>query len=156
MRTRNTHYRELLLEVVHEGHRSLVYRTVSVSGREVFVEETDLPDRSRAVSDDLGHPVYFSMKDAWTTITGFTTSEGLFRRQVWHQPASEWLGLRPAFVHPDLRPLVQRSLAQATHEAALNRSVTESIGLWLRALTNDSAFIQTGLFHPVNTYRHAS
>ena len=156
MRTTSNAQRQLLLEVQKDGCRSMLYRLVSPSGQEMFIEESDLNDCSRPMSDDLGHPVHFSMKDGWTAITGFTSPEGMLRRQVWHQASAEWVGLVPTFIHADLRPLVQRSLAQVTRDAALNRSVTESIGLWLRALSPDDAFVASDLFSTTKTYRHAS
>lgn len=156
MRVRINPRKELLLELQKDGHRSLLYRTMLPSGKEMFIEETDLPDCSRVQSSEDGYPVHFSMKDAWAAITRYTSSEGLVRRQVWHQGDAEWLGLAPTFIHADLRPLVQRSLAKATHDAALNHSVTESIGLWLRSLTADNARFDHGIFNQQNTYRHAS
>jgi hypothetical protein len=51
---------------------------------------------------------------------------------------------------------VQRWLSQVTRDAALNRSVSESIGQWLHALSMDESLMTTGLFHEFNTYRHAS
>jgi len=144
MRTRKEQYRELLLEVERNGFRCLLYRSTTASGREVFMEESDLPDCSRPQSDDLGYPMHFSMKEAWAAITGYTSPEGL------------WASLHPVFVHSDLRPLVQRSLAQVTRDASLSHSVTKGIGQWLRALTIENAPASHGLFNHVNTYRHAS
>jgi len=155
MRTRPNARKQLLLEVQKDGFRSSIHRITSPSGQDIFVEESDLQDCSRPVSDEMGHPVHFSMKDAWMAVTGYTSPEGLMRRQVWHQTSAEWVGLSPVFIHADLRPLVQRSLAQVTRDAALNRSVTESIGLWLRALAPDDAFVNEDLF-TAKSYRHAS
>lgn len=156
MRTRNEYSRELLLEVERNGFRRLIYRTVLLSGREVFVEESDLPDCSRTEMEEGGFPVHFSMRDAWTAITAYTSPEGLMARQVWHEGGTEWVALNPVFIHDDLRPLVQRSLSQVTRDAALNQTVTASIGQWLRALTQQRSYVNTGLFTESNTYRHAS
>ncbi len=154
MRTRNEFNRELLLEVQHNGFRTLIYRTLSPSGREVFVSESDMPDCARP--DDEGYPMYFSMSEAWASVVRYVSPEGLMRRQVWHEGGTEWLDLTPAYIHPDMRPLVQRSLALATRNAALDRTVTASIGHWLRALTEQEAHVSIGLFNHYNTYRHAS
>ncbi len=156
MRTRLNAPKQLLLEVQKDGFRCQIFRVLSPSGQELFVEESDLQDCSRSISDDLGHPLYFSMKDAWMAVVGFTSPEGLLRKQVWHQSSAEWIGLSPQFIHADLRPLVQRWLSQVTRDAALNRSVSESIGQWLHALSMDESLMTTGLFNEFNTYRHAS
>jgi len=154
MRTRNDFNRELLLEVQHNGFRTLIHRTLTASGRQVFIEESDMPDCSRP--DDEGYPMHFSMSEAWAAVVRYTSPEGLMGRQAWHQGGDEWVGLRPVYIHPDLRPLVQRSLAQMTRNAALDRTVTASIGHWLRALTEKECAVSIGLFNHSNTYRHAS
>lgn len=155
MRTRNECPRELLLEVERNGFRRLIYRTMLPSGREVFVEESDMPDCALPQDGD-GYPVHFSMREAWAAITAYTSPEGLLSRQAWHQGGTEWVGLSPVFIHADLRPLVQRALSHVTRDAALNHSVTASIGQWLRALTQEQSCISTGLFTTSNSYRHAS
>ncbi len=156
MRTRRENHRELLLEVEHNGHRCSLYRSTTPTGREIFIEESDLMDCSRPMSDDAGYPLHFSMKDAWSAIVAYTTPEGLLARKAWHLGGSEWTALNPRFIHEDLRPLVQRSLAQVTRDAALDRRVTSHIGAWLHALTVPSPALSIGLFDHLNTYRHAS
>lgn len=154
MRTRKHHNKELLLEVQHNGFRTLIYRTLAPSGREVFIGESDMPDCARL--DDEGYPMYFSMAEAWASVVHYVSPEGLMHRQVWHEGGTEWVGLTPISIHPDLRPLVQRSLALVTRNAALDRTVTASIGHWLRALTEQEQHVSFGLFNHQNTYRHAS
>ncbi len=156
MRTRRDNHRELLLEVERNGFRCTIHRSTTASGREIFIEESDLLDCSRPSSDDMGYPVHFSMKDAWACILGYTSPEAMLARRAWHQGGSEWTSLTPMFIHPDLRPLVQRSLAQVTRDAALDRKVTNDLGAWLHALTTASPNLSTGLFQTTNTYRHAS
>ncbi|MCF8259029.1 MAG: hypothetical protein K9J06_15850 [Flavobacteriales bacterium] len=156
MRTRRSPHRELLLEVEHNGFRCIIHRSLTPAGAEIFIEESDLPDCSRPQSDDMGYPVHFGMKDAWSALTAYTSPEGMVARRVWHQGRSEWIGLTPVFIHSDLRPLVQRSLAQVTRDAAIDHTVTNSIGQWLRALSPDSTPVSNGLFNHLNTYRHAS
>jgi hypothetical protein len=156
MRTRRENHRELMLEVEHNGFRCIVHRTTTAGGREVFIEESDLLDCSRPADDEQGYPVHFSMKEAWAAINGYTSIEGMLARRAWHLGGSEWMGLNPVFIHPDMRPLVQRSLAQVTRDASLNNRVSANIGQWLRALTQESAPVSNGLFNHVNSYRHAS
>lgn len=145
-----------MLEVERNGSRCTLHRTTTASGREILIEESDLLDCSRPTADDMGYPIHFSMREAWAAIVGYTSPEALTTRRAWHQGGSEWTSLTPRFIHPDLRPLVQRSLAQVTRDAALDLKVTNDLGAWLHALTTPPHPLVTGLFNHANTYRHAS
>ncbi len=139
--------KELILEVQKDGYRRLIHRIAKTDGSTLLMEETDLIDLSRPIREGGDFNVYFSKNDLWEAFTRFTSSEGLLRRQVWHESQREWLSLTPMFIHPDMRPLVQQSLTEATRELdAENPAQLEGIHTWLRKLAQPSAVIRDPYF----------
>lgn len=131
--------KELILEVVKDGYRRLVYRQVSENGNVIYLEESDIIDFSRPISDNGDYNVFFSKRELWKSITEFTSNEGLLRRQAWHQKTNEWLELNPFFIHKSISPLVQESLSEVLKNLTTQKPrELEGVRNWLRAVSNSS------------------
>lgn len=152
---KNTEERELVLEVVKDGFRRLIFRQNIGNGSTLFLEESDLIDFSRPITENGDFNVFFTKRAFWKSFTEFTSNEGLLKKQVWHEQTNEWLNLKPVFIHTDIRPLIQESLADATRN--LSGDDTEQIeGLrsWLRKLSEPTTELNT-IVNSAKKYRHA-
>jgi hypothetical protein len=152
---KNTEERELVLEVVKDGFRRLIFRQNIGNGSTLFLEESDLIDFSRPITENGDFNVFFTKRAFWKSFTEFTSNEGLLKKQVWHEQTNEWLNLKPVFIHADIRPLIQESLADATRN--LSGDDTEQIeGLrsWLRKLSEPTTELNT-IVNSAKKYRHA-
>ncbi|MCF8464976.1 MAG: hypothetical protein K9G41_09050, partial [Flavobacteriales bacterium] len=72
MKTKANHSRELVLEVVKDGYRRLIFRTDIGNGTTLFLEESDLIDFSRPITDNSDFNVFFTMRAFWKSFTEFT------------------------------------------------------------------------------------
>lgn len=132
--------KELILEVVKDGYRRLVYRQVSENGNVIYLEESDIIDFSRPISDNGDYNVFFSKRELWKSLTEFTSNEGLLKRQVWHQKTNEWLALNPIFVHQSISSLVQESLSLVLKNLTTQKpEELEGVRNWLRAVSTSRA-----------------
>jgi hypothetical protein len=147
--------KELVLEIVKDGYRRLVFRQKVGNGSVLFLEESDLIDFSRPLSDNEDFNVFFTMKAFWKSFLDYTSNEGLLKRQVWHETANEWLTLQPVFIHPDIKHLVQTSLAVATRELnSEDTALIDGIRAWLRKLAEPSTKLDIAITTRKNL-RHA-
>lgn len=146
--------RELILEVAKEGQRRMVYRTISTNGDVLFLEESNLEDHSRPMWEDEDFNVFFTERAFWKSFIEYTSFEGLKNRHVWHQPANEWLSLRPVFIHADIRPLIKQSLAVASRELHAETRQWDGMRVWLQYLSNSNSSIEA-IIQPSKKYRHA-
>ncbi|MCB9191385.1 MAG: hypothetical protein H6603_03335 [Flavobacteriales bacterium] len=147
--------KELVLEIVKEGYRRLVFRQKVGNGSVLFLEESDLVDFSRPLSENEDFNVFFTMRAFWKSFLEYTSNEGLLKRQVWHEATNEWLTLQPVFIHPDIKHLVQASLAEATRELNSDDTVLiDGIRNWLRKLAEPSTKLDIALNTRKNL-RHA-
>ncbi len=146
--------RELILEVAKDGQRRMIYRTVSANGDVLFLEESDLEDHSRPMYEDEDFNLFFTERAFWKSFIEYTSMEGLKNRHVWHQPANEWLGLKPVFIHEDIHPLIKRSLAEASREVHAESRQWEGMRIWLQHLSGSSRSIEA-IVEPSKKYRHA-
>ena len=155
MKSNENNTRELVLEVVKDGYRRLVFRTKMNNGNVLFLEESDLIDYSRPMSESNDFNVFFTMKAFWKSFVDFTSTEGFLKRQVWHETNNEWLSLKPIFVHQDVKKLVQESLAEATREISHgDLEQIEGIRTWLRKLAEPTTELDNAI-NPSKKYRHA-
>ena len=146
--------KELVLEVVKDGYRRLVFKQDIGNGNHLFLEESDLVDFSRPLTDNNDFNVFFTKRAFWKSFTEFTSNEGLLKRQVWHQQTNDWLQLKPVFIHSSIRSLVQESLSEAVRNLSGNEGEEmEGIRCWLRALSSTSTDVQ--IRSPFKTLRHA-
>ena len=147
--------KELVLEVVKDGYRRLIFRTDMGNGTTLFLEESDLVDFSRPLTDNNDFNVFFTMRSFWKSLVDFTSNKGLLKRQVWHQSNNEWLSLSPVFIHKDIKHLVQESLAEATRELATdNLEQVDGIRTWLRKLAEPTTTLDTAIYTS-KKYRYA-
>lgn len=147
--------KELVLEVVKDGYRRLIFRQEVGNGSVLFLEESDLIDFSRPLADNDDFSVFFTMRAFWKSFVEFTSNEGLLKRQVWHENTNEWLSLRPVFIHQDIKHLVQASLSEATRVLNPDDSaLVDGIRFWLRKLAEPSAKFDVALNAHKNL-RHA-
>lgn len=147
--------KELLLEVEKDGHRRLLYRELTASGDEIFLEESDLIDFSRPLTDSSDYSVFFSLRSFWRSFTEFTSNEGLLNRQVWHQNTNEWLNLQPVFVHERMRTLIQESLRKMIQEGQYHQNnEMDGIRYWLKALST-APVTRKSFNTPLTPLRHA-
>lgn len=153
---KRTAKRELVLEVVKDGFRRLVYRTWNNDGSVLFLEESDLEDFSRPLCESNDFNVYFSERAFWKSFTEYTSNEGFLNRSVWHQSADEWLQLKPLFIHQDIKLVIQNSLADATREIRINddRKI-DGIRIWLRALSKSPSSTESLGSNQNESYRYA-
>lgn len=155
MKNAENNTKELILEVEKDGYRRLLYRTDFGNGSPLFLEDSDLPDYSRPITEADDFNVFFTMRAFWKSFTEFTSIEGVAQRQVWHQNTHEWLNLKPTFIHPDLKALVQKSLVQATQDISLGRDENvEGIRAWLRKLSEPTTQLDNAI-NPSKNYRYA-
>ncbi len=147
--------KELVLEVVKDGYRRLIFRTDIGNGTKLYLEESDLVDFSRPITENNDFNVFFTMRAFWKSFVDFTSNEGLLKRQVWHETNNEWLSLKPVFVHADVKHLVQESLSEATREIANDdMEQIEGIRTWLRKLAESTTELDNAI-NPSKKYRHA-
>ena len=147
--------KELVLEVVKDGYRRLVSRQEVGNGSVLFLEESDLVDFSRPLSDNDDFNVFFTMRAFWKSFIDFTSNEGLLKKQVWHQTTNEWLSLQPIFIHSDIKHLVQTSIAEATRELNPDeKELIDGIRCWLRKLAEPTTKLDVAL-NSQKTLRHA-
>ena len=147
--------KELVLEVVKDGYRRLIFRTDIGNGTKLYLEESDLADFSRPITENNDFNVFFTMRAFWKSFVDFTSNEGLLKRQVWHETNNEWLSLKPVFVHADVKHLVQESLSEATREIANgDLEQVEGIRTWLRKLAEPTTELDNAI-NPSKKYRHA-
>lgn len=147
--------KELVLEVVKDGYRRLVFRQEIGNGSVLFLEESDLIDFSRPLSDNDDFNVFFTMRAFWKSFVEFTSNEGLLKRQVWHESTNEWLSLQPVFIHPDIKHLIQVSLGEATRELnPEDTTLVDGIRNWLRKLAEPSTKLDVAINTRKNL-RHA-
>ncbi len=147
--------KELILEVVKDGYRRLIFRTDIGNGTKLYLEESDLADFSRPITENNDFNVFFTMRAFWKSFVDFTSNEGLLKRQVWHETNNEWLSLKPVFVHADVKHLVQESLSEATREIANgDLEQVEGIRTWLRKLAEPTTELDNAI-NPSKKYRHA-
>lgn len=152
---KSTAKRELVLEVVKDGFRRLVFREDIGNGNTLFLEESDLTDFSRPITENGDFNVFFTKRAFWKSFTEFTSNEGLLKRQVWHQQSNEWLNLKPLFIHPDIKNLVQESIADTTRNLCTeNAEEIEGLRNWLRKLSEPASQLNS-LVTNTKTYRHA-
>lgn len=155
MKSNENTTKELVLEVQKDGYRRLIFRTDIGNGTMLFLEESDLVDFSRPLTDDGDFNVFFTKRAFWKSFTEFTSNEGLMKRQVWHEENPEWLELRPVFIHDDIKHLVQGSLADVTRNLnADNSAQIDGIRTWLRKLSEPTTTLDQAI-NPSKTYRHA-
>jgi hypothetical protein len=155
MKSNKNTIKELILEVQKDGHRRLVFRTDIGNKTMLFLEESDLVDFSRPLTENGDFNVFFTKRAFWKSFTEFTSNEGLLKRQVWHEENDEWLNLRPIFIHEDIRHLVQSSLADVTRDIDPNDSTKiDGIRNWLRRLSESTSDLNQSI-NPSRTYRHA-
>jgi hypothetical protein len=154
MKSTDLFKRELILEVATDGQRRMIYRTVSATGDALYLEESELEDHTRPVSEDSDFNVFFTEWSFWRSFVEYTSLEGLKNRHVWHQPANEWLGLTPVFIHEDLCPLVRKSVAEASRELHADARQWEGMRVWLQHLSGLSTANET-IVEPSKIYRHA-
>ena len=138
-----------------DGHRRLLYKQVTESGDAIYLEESDLADFSRPLTDSSDFSVFFSLHAFWKSFTEYTSNEGLLNRQVWHQNTNEWLDLQPVFVHENMRAVVQESLRKLIKDN-LNqqRQELDGIRFWLKALST-APVIRKSFTTPLTPLRHA-
>lgn len=153
MKTTEEFKRELILEVAKDGQRRMVYRTISANGDILFLEESNLEDHSRPTCDDEDFNIFFTERSFWKSFVEYTSLEGLKNRHVWHQPANEWLSLRPVFIHADIRPLIKQSLAEASREHHAEARQWEGMRVWLQHLSGSTRI--ESIVEPSKNYRHA-
>ncbi|MFM1876929.1 MAG: hypothetical protein RL266_2666 [Bacteroidota bacterium] len=152
---KNTEKRELVLEVIKDGFRRVVFREDIGNGNTLYLEESDLVDFSRPVTDNGDFNVFFTKKAFWNSFIEYTSSEGLLKKQVWHEQTNEWLQLRPVFVHSDIRPLVQESLAVATRNLSSDdEQQIDGLRFWLRKLSESTNQFDT-IINRSKNLRHA-
>ena len=155
MKSNKNTIKELILEVQKDGYRRLVFRTDIGNKTMLFLEESDLVDFSRPLTENGDFNVFFTKRAFWKSFTEFTSNEGLLKRQVWHEENDEWLNLRPIFIHEDIRNLVQSSLADVTRNIDPNDSTKiDGIRNWLRRLSEWTSDLNQSI-NPSRTYRHA-
>lgn len=155
MKSNENTTKELVLEVQKDGFRRLIFRTDIGNGTTLFLEESDLVDFSRPLTESSDFNVFFTKRAFWKSFTEFTSNEGLLNRQVWHEENNEWLNLRPVFIHKDIKHLVQNSLADVTRN--LNSDDTKTIdGIrgWLRKLSEPTTDLDNAI-NPSKKYRYA-
>lgn len=155
MKSNENTTKELVLEVQKDGFRRLIFRTDIGNGTTLFLEESDLVDFSRPLTESSDFNVFFTKRAFWKSFTEFTSNEGLLNRQVWHEENNEWLNLRPVFIHKDIKRLVQKSLADVTRN--LNSDDTKTIdGIrgWLRKLSEPTTDLDNAI-NPSKKYRYA-
>lgn len=146
--------KELVLEVVKDGYRRLIFRQDIGNGSYLFLEESDLVDFSRPLSESNDFNVFFTERSFWKSFIEYTSNEGLLKRQVWHQQTNEWLELKPVFVHNDIKHLIQNSLSEVIRNLSNNQAdELEGVRAWLRALSSTSSNIKIN--EPFNTLRYA-
>ncbi|MCB0756662.1 MAG: hypothetical protein H6601_04000 [Flavobacteriales bacterium] len=146
--------KELVLEVVKDGYRRLVFRQEIGNGSYLFLEESDLVDFSRPLSESNDFNVFFTERSFWKSFIEYTSNEGLLKRQVWHQKTNEWLDLKPLFIHNDIKHLIQNSLSDIIRNHSSSRTdELEGVRIWLRALSSNGSTIK--IDQPHNTLRHA-
>ncbi|MCF8278066.1 MAG: hypothetical protein K9J17_15135 [Flavobacteriales bacterium] len=155
MKSNANNTNELVLEVVKDGFRRLVYRTYNSDGSPLFLEESDLEDFSRPISDSGDFNVFFTERAFWRSLTAYTSNEGVLNRSVWHQPANEWLDLQPVFIHADIKDLVQQSLAEVTRQLSSNNQRAEGLRVWLRKLAQPTTQVDKVIANPSKKYRYA-
>lgn len=155
MKNTENNTKELVLEVVKDGYRRSIFRTDLGNGTILFLEDSDLTDFSRPISDNSDFNVFFTMRSFWKSFTDFTSNEGLLKRQVWHEANNEWLSLKPVFIHPEVKHLVQESLAEATRElVSSNAEQVEGIRTWLRKLAESTTELDR-VMNASKKYRYA-
>lgn len=155
MKTNANNTKELVLEVVKDGYRRLIFRTDIGNGTTLFLEESDLIDFSRPLTDNSDFNVFFTMRAFWKSFTEFTSIEGLSKRQVWHEASNEWLSLNPVFVHEDVKHLIRESLSEATRGIQNgDMQNVEGIRTWLRKLAEPTTELENAI-NPSKKYRHA-
>ena len=155
MKNTENNTKELVLEVVKDGYRRLIFRTNIENGSVLFLEDSDLIDFSRPITDNSDFNVFFTMRSFWKSVTEFTSNEGLLKRQVWHETNHEWLNLKPVFVHADIKHLIQESLADATRNIQNGNSASvEGIRTWLRKLAEPTTELDNAI-NPSKKYRYA-
>ena len=86
MKNNTNNTKELVLEVVKDGYRRLIFRTDIGNETMLFLEESDLIDFSRPITDNSDFNVFFTMRAFWKSFTDFTSNEGLLNRQVGMRP----------------------------------------------------------------------
>ena len=155
MKNNTNNTKELVLEVVKDGYRRLIFRTDIGNGTMLFLEESDLIDFSRPLTDNSDFNVFFTMRSFWKSFADFTSNEGLLKRQVWHETNNEWLSLKPVFVHEDVKHLIQESLAEATRSIQNgDASKVEGIRTWLRKLAEPTTELENTI-NASKKYRYA-
>lgn len=155
MKSNENTTKELVLEVQKDGYRRLIFRTDIGNGTMLFLEESDLVDFSRPLTDEGDFNVFFTKRAFWKSFTEFTSNEGLLKRQVWHEENNEWLELRPVFIHDDVKHLVQGSLADVTRNLNPDNSAQiDGIRTWLRKLSEPTTLLDQAI-NPSKTYRYA-
>jgi len=155
MKNNTNNTKELVLEVVKDGYRRLIFRTDIGNGSTLFLEESDLIDFSRPITENDDFNVFFTMRAFWKSFTEFTSNEGLLNRQVWHESNNEWLNLKPVFVHQDVKHLIQESLGNATREIQNGDSKNvEGIRTWLRKMSEPTTELENAI-NPSKKYRYA-
>ena len=155
MKSNENTTKELVLEVQKDGFRRLIFRTDIGNGTTLFLEESDLVDFSRPLTESSDFNVFFTKRAFWKSFTEFTSNEGLLNRQVWHEENNEWLNLRPVFIHKDIKHLVQNSLADVTRNLNSDDAKTiDGIRCWLRKLSEPTTDLDNA-FNPSKKYRYA-
>lgn len=155
MKNSENNTKELVLEVAKDGYRRLIFRTVLGNGTTLFLEESDLIDFSRPMTENDDFNVFFTMRSFWKSFVEFTSVEGLSKRQVWHEASHEWLNLHPVFVHADVKRLIQESLSDATRCIANgDSSKVDGIRTWLQKLAEPTTELDNAI-NPSKKYRYA-
>lgn len=155
MKSNENTTKELVLEVQKDGFRRLIFRTDVGNGSMLFLEESDLADFSRPLTESSDFNVFFTKRAFWKSFTEFTSNEGLLNRQVWHQENNEWLNLKPVFIHKDIKHLVQNSLADVTRNLDSNDSQSiDGVRSWLRKLSEPTANLNLAI-NTTKKYRYA-
>ena len=155
MKNAENNTKELVLEVVKDGYRRLIFRTDFGNGTVLFLEKSDLVDFSRPMTENDDFNVFFTIGSFWKSFIEFTSVEGLSKRQVWHQASHEWLNLQPVFIHADVKPLIQKSLSEATRCIANgDASKVDGIRTWLKKLAQPTTELDNAM-NPSKKYRYA-
>ena len=155
MKSNENNTKELVLEVQKDGFRRLIFRTDIGNGTMLFLEESDLVDFSRPLTESSDFNVFFTKRAFWKSFMGYTSNEGLLNRQVWHEENNEWLNLKPVFVHKDIKHLVQNSLADVTRNLnAEDSKMIDGIRGWLRKLSEPTTELDNAI-NPSKNYRYA-
>ena len=155
MKSNENSTKELVLEVQKDGFRRLIFRTEIGNGTTLFLEESDLVDFSRPLTESSDFNVFFTKRAFWKSFMDFTSNEGLLNRQVWHEENNEWLNLKPVFIHKDIKHLVQNSLADVTRNLnADNAKTVEGVRGWLRKLSEPTTELDNAI-NPSKKYRYA-